>query len=336
MDARPVRHATTDRRLGRLPSGETVSVTVHRYEGGDGPTVYVQSAQHGIELNGPATLRRLHDTLTESRLAGTVVTVPVANPPALNHRSYLTPPAFDALHPNQNRVWPGDESGSLQERLVARLWPLVAESDAVVDLHTGTAEMLTHVRVGDGDETARRLGDVFGVDHLLVDDAGIGSDDAGGDAPTDPTTPATEDAGTLRHTATRRGIPALTVELGNSRTLSQSAVDAGVAGLRNVLAALDVLAVDPDPGDEPTVLRDSESVRTDESGLVEFRESLSVGDRVTADETLGVVYDPATFRDLTTVRSPTDGVVYSLSAEAVTVAGERVVALATPTDQSPD
>ena len=55
MSHERVTHTTTERTLGRLPSGADVAVTVHRYEGGDGPTVYVQAAQHGIELNGPAT-----------------------------------------------------------------------------------------------------------------------------------------------------------------------------------------------------------------------------------------------------------------------------------------
>ena len=82
MSHERVTHTATERTLGRLPSGADVAVTVHRYEGGDGPTVYVQAAQHGIELNGPATLRRLHEALLDAELAGTVLTVPLANRPA--------------------------------------------------------------------------------------------------------------------------------------------------------------------------------------------------------------------------------------------------------------
>ena len=94
MTHEPATYTTSERTLGRLPSGADVAVTVHRYEGGDGPTVYAQAAQHGIELNGPATLRRLHEELLDAELAGTVVAVPLANRPAFDHRSYGAPPEF--------------------------------------------------------------------------------------------------------------------------------------------------------------------------------------------------------------------------------------------------
>ncbi|WP_231554240.1 succinylglutamate desuccinylase/aspartoacylase family protein [Halobellus rufus] len=160
-----VTHTASDRLLGRFPSGRDVSVTVHRYEGGDGPTVFAQAAQHGIELNGPAALRRLHDRLLDAEIAGTVVAVPVTNPLAFDHRSYLTPEAYDAFHSNFNRIWPGDRDGSFQERLVANLWPLVEESDVAVDLHTGMPQMLEHVRFSRGDDDARALAEAFGTEH---------------------------------------------------------------------------------------------------------------------------------------------------------------------------
>ena len=174
MDYRPVSHTSETRRLSRLPSDSDVAVTVHRYEGGDGPTLYLQAAQHGIELNGPAALRRLHHTLLGTEIAGTVVVVPVVNPIAFDHRSYMTPSALDVLNPNLNRLWPGDPDGSLQERFVDRLWRLLEGADAAIDLHTGTADMLQHVRYRAGNETSKSLASVFGAEYLLRDD---GTDD---------------------------------------------------------------------------------------------------------------------------------------------------------------
>jgi predicted deacylase len=305
-------HTTTDYRVGRLPTGP-VAVTVHRYAGGPGPTVYVQAAQHGIELNGPAALRRLHDDLRTARLAGTVVVVPVANPLALDSRSYLTPQAYDARHPNLNRAWPGDEAGSLGQRVAARLWDLVADADAAVDLHTGTPDMLEHVRVLDGDDEARALAEAFGTGYVLVDeDRG---DDAGGS--------------TLRAAATAADVPTVTAELSNSRRVDRAAATTGATGVRNVLRALDVLdAPVPESGD-PTPLRAvAEHTRATESGLFELRAGLSVGDGVEAGEELGVVYDPTTFERRETVTAAADGVAYSLARESVVVAGERLAAVA--------
>ena len=320
MEYESVTHTVTDRRLGRLPSGSEITVPVHRYVGGAGPTVYVQAAQHGIELNGPAALRRLHERLVEAELAGTVVTVPVANPRAFDNRSYLMPAEFDARNPNLNRVWPGDEDGTLQERLAARLWPLAAGADAAVDLHTGTADMLEHVRFREGETGARRLATAFDTGYLLAD----GDDDS--DAGDEETF-----RGTFRVAASRKGIPAVTAELSNSRTVNRAAVGTGLEGVLNVLRERDLLRGEPTATADATVLRKGDgSVEATESGLFELSSGLAVGDTVEAGERLGTVYDPATFERRETVRAAESGVVYSLAREAVVVAGERVAATAKP------
>jgi len=305
-------HTTTARRVGRLPAGP-VEVTVHRYDGGPGPTVYVQAAQHGIELNGPAALRRLHDDLRSAPLAGTVVAVPVANPLAFDSRSYLTPQAYDARAPNLNRAWPGDAEGSLGRRVAARLWELVADADAVVDLHTGTSDMLEHVRYLDGDDAARRLATAFGAPYVLAD--ADGSEDAGGGR-------------TLRAAAADAGVPALTAELANSRRVDHAAAANGAAGVRNVLRELDVLEPSP-PDSSPVPLRgDAAPTRADESGLFELRPDVAVGDAVDAGDDLGAVYDPTTYERRQAVTAADGGVAYSLTRESVVMAGERLAAVA--------
>jgi predicted deacylase len=315
MDYASVTHTTTDRRLGRLPSGRDVSVTVHRYVGGPGPKVYVQAAQHGIELNGPAALRRLHDHLTDAAIAGTVIVVPVANQLAFDHRSYMTPGEYDVMNPNLNRVWPGDPSGSLQEQFAARLWGLVEDADAAVDLHTGTADMLEHVRCRAGDPAAQRLAEAFGTSYRLTDSP---EDDG-------------ESGGTFRAAATAAGIPVVTAELSNSRRIAQSAVAAGVDGMRNLLRERGVLPGEPDTRTDQTVLRnDAEPVTASASGLFEPRPDVGVGDTVDAGERLGTVYEPSSFEQQQVVSATERGVVFSLARESVAVKGERLAGIATP------
>jgi predicted deacylase len=314
MAHEPVTHTKTAHRLGRRPSGAAVETAVHRYEGGAGPTVYVGAAQHGIELNGPVVARRLHGRLSGAELAGSVVVVPVANPPAFDHRSYLTPGAYDARNGNLNRVWPGDEDGSLGERVAARLWDLVAGADAVVDLHTGSREMLEHVRFREG-SAARALAAAFGSEHVLATPAE--TDGAG--------------SGKLRAAAERAGIPALTAELSNSRTVNYGAVEAGVDGVCNVLRQLELLAGPSPDSPERTVLRDDlEGVTAAEAGLFEPCREVGVGDRVRAGEELGALYCPTSFERRSTVTAGTDGVLYSFAAGRTVLEGERLAALATP------
>ncbi|QCP90021.1 succinylglutamate desuccinylase/aspartoacylase family protein [Haloarcula marismortui] len=317
MDYTAVTHTTTDRRLGRLPSGRDVSVTVHRYVGGPGPTVYIQAAQHGIELNGPAALRRLHDRLTDAAIAGTVLVVPVVNQLAFDHRSYMTPGEYDVMNPNLNRVWPGDECGSLQKQFAARLWELVQDADAAVDLHTGTADMLEHVRCRAGDPAAERLAEAFGTSYRLTDRP----EDNGGDG----------SSGTFRAATAEAGIPVITAELSNSRRIAQDAVAAGVDGIQNLLRARAVLPSEPEPQAAQTVLRnDAEPVTASESGLFECRPDIAVGDTVDAGERLGTVYEPASFEKQEVVTATERGVIFSLARESVVVKGERLAGIAIP------
>ncbi|MFB6091128.1 MAG: succinylglutamate desuccinylase/aspartoacylase family protein [Halobellus sp.] len=332
MEYAPVTHSTSDRRLGRFPSGRDLSVTVHRYEGGPGPTVYVQAAQHGIELNGPATLRRLHERLVDAEIAGTVVAVPVANPIAFDHRSYLTPEAIDAFNANFNRIWPGDAGGSFQERLVANLWPLVASADVAVDLHTGMPEMLEHVRFRESDPDARALAEAFGTAFLLADEDPLdGSDDATeGDGDEDETESDDDGfAGKFRQAAARAGVPAITAELSNSRTVSRPAVETGLDGVWNVLRERDVVAEPVEqPADQRLLRDDLPRVFGEASGLFELRADLSVGDEVASGEAIGTVYDPSSFEHLETIRASGDGVLYSVARGRVVVTGERLASIA--------
>jgi predicted deacylase len=315
MATEPVTHTRTDRSLARLPSGTDVSVTIHRYDGGSGPVVYVQGAQHGIELNGPAALRRLHERLLDAEIAGTVVVVPVVNPLAFDRRSYLAPSEYDARNPNLNRVWPGDDSGTLQERMAARLWEFATDADAAVDLHTGTADMLEHVRFQRGDSSARDLAEVFGTAHLLADE--------------DNTAPEETFRGKFRTAAARAGIPAITAELSNSRKVARPAIETGVSGVWNTLREADVLPGEPDPTPDQTLLVDeAEPPCAAVSGLFELRPELAVGKYVEAGADVGSVYCPSTYEELQTVTAETSGVVYSVAREAVVVAGERVAGIA--------
>lgn len=317
MERQSVTHETTEYRLGRLPSGTAVSVPVHRYHGGSGPTLYLQAGQHGIELNGPAALRRLHARLLSTDLGGTVVSVPVANPLAFDARSYMTPAAYDAINPNLNRIWPGDETGTLQERLCARLWDVVASADAVLDLHTGTADMLEHVRFEQNDLEARALAAAFGTEYLLADPADPAPDETG--------------SGKFRTAAAREGIPALTAELSNSRTVARSAVETGVEGVLNVLRELDMLPGTPTESPAPTVLADDvEPTVATEPGLFEPEPGVGVGDRLDAGAELGSVYCPSSFEHRETVTVEASGVAYSLTRESTVYAGERLAGVAAP------
>jgi predicted deacylase len=287
----------------------------------DGPVVYVQAAQHGREINGTAVLRRLHDDLLSADLAGTVIAVPVADPLTFDHVTYTTPEAFDSVNPNLNRVWPGDADGTLHERMAESLWAYAGESDYVVDLHTGSPEMLTHTVYLQGDTGCRRLAEAFGTDLLLAEPAGEDADEEWA---------ARDFGGKFRVATTREGIPAITPELAHNKQLVEDAIETGVVGTTRVLREVDVLV---DGGDVPawngTRARNHLGrVKAAESGLFRPVPDLSLGDEVSAGDRVGEVYDPTTYETLQTATADRDGIVYSVAREATVTAGQTLVGVA--------
>ncbi|MFB6104793.1 MAG: succinylglutamate desuccinylase/aspartoacylase family protein [Halobacteriaceae archaeon] len=320
-------HTAERRELTRLPSGIPVTTTVHTYEGEtDGPTLYLQAAQHGREVNGTAVLRRLHDQLCAATLDGRVVTVPVADPLTFDHASYTTPEPLDSVNANMNRVWPGDADGTLHERMAASLWSLVAEADAVVDLHTGSRDMLTHVVFKEGDEDARALATAFGTDLLLGEPADEDADDEWH---------ARDFAGKLRVAAADADIPAITPELAHNRAIVEPAVETGVTGVTNVLATLDMLDGPVTHNGDPVLARNHLGrVTAEDSGLFRPHPDVTVGDTVTAGDPLGTLYDPMTYAVRQEAVADRDGILYSLNRGAIVTAGSTVGSVAERRDSS--
>ena len=301
--------------LVRLPSGRTVETTLHRYRGDrDGPTVYLQALQHGGEVNGAAVLRRLHDRLRDRQLAGEVQAVPVANPFAFDHRVYMSPTRLDAMNPNMNRLWPGNPDGTLMERLVDSLWERAADADAVVDLHTGGPYMCSHTRFTEGDDRARELATVFGLDPIVADGSPVAE-------------PGPDSQGKLRAVAAAKGTPAITPELAHSREIVESTVERGVEGVLNVLVTLGLLDGSV-PDQSPRVASEKTSLLAEESGL--FRSiDVAVGDRLEAGQTVGEIYDPSSYERRQTVQTERDGLLLSLNRGSTVLEGESVGSLVT-------
>ncbi len=272
----------------------------------DGPLLYVHAAQHGIELNGIEALRRVIARVDPTRLAGTLIAVPIANPLALRfRRHYLTQepgePYSDEHPHNMNRAWPGDPEGNATQRLAHALWHEAAsKADVVVDMHCWPWWRASAI-LGRGDhQPSAALAYAFGLGFVSLSSA----------RPPSPDTPMSR---MLTLVANRRGKAAITAELHGQWRLFEGSVREGVRGIENCMKHLGMLPGEPKPAPyyidiarEPTAIIDAPR-----TGV--FGPCVEPGAEAAAGQTLGTLLDAETAQGIE-ITAPCDGTVYAIGA----------------------
>ncbi len=100
------------------------------------PRVALIAGVHGDEVTGIDGVLTTLEAIEDQNLGGTLFAVPVANPPAFAASSRLSP--VDGL--NLNRVFPGDPTGSLTERIAhALIQQVISGVDLVMSMHGASA-----------------------------------------------------------------------------------------------------------------------------------------------------------------------------------------------------
>lgn len=274
---------------------------------GEGPTVFVTAAIHGDELNGIAISQQLLTRLDPSTLGGAVVIVPIANVLGAQIRSRYLPDRRDL-----NRAFPGTSRGSTAARIARILHDdVILRSAAGIDLHTA-ANRRTNVpqlRIDTSDARALELAGVFGAPYVL-------------DASLRP--------GSLRETASQKGVPVLTYEAGEPLRFDDEAITIGVDGVLRVLGAMDMIDDAPLPADPPLLMHESTWVRADRGGILELH--VGPGDPVAEGQALWTTTSPLG-AERATVESPVDGVVIGSTTIPLVGPGDAVLHVGVPGDR---
>jgi predicted deacylase len=248
-------------RVGSLADGSPINIPLLVAEGmNDGPRVWISGCVHGEEYGGAASIIEFVNGLDLSTLSGTVIGVPVSNPPSFNAKSRVS--WIDG--PNLNRIFPGDATGSYSYQLAVELGQALAKSsDYLLDLHSGGigAEVPFYaIYKDDGTEAvaeSKRLAKQVGCDVLwrAKGEAGLG--------------------GTFTAEAIRNNIPAVTIEVGGGTFAPEHLRDYTTA-MRNFLVALRMIPGERSLQDEYTIISDGAFLHNREGGL--FIQDCAVGD----------------------------------------------------------
>ena len=98
-----------------------------------GKTLLVTAGVHGDEFEGMAALRQVCGELEPAAIRGTLVAVPIANPPSFEAGMRVNPDDRQDLA----RIFPGDPSGTVSEQIAHALTHrFIRHADLYCDLHS--------------------------------------------------------------------------------------------------------------------------------------------------------------------------------------------------------
>jgi predicted deacylase len=284
-----------------LGSGIRVPCLVARGEH-EGPVFGVTACLHGNELNGIPVIHDLFELLDPSSLKGTVVAAVALNVPGVLNKTRSFVDGADL-----NRIMPGHPRGNISQVYAHRILERIVDSfDYLLDLHTASFGRVNslYIRADMRDPRTAELAYLQRSEIVVHNRA--------------------SDA-TLRGAAMARGIPAITVEIGNPHVWQERYTDRGVAGIRAAMGYAGL--IDPPELEDcpaPVICKSSSWMYTDRGGLLEvypkLREVVEKGQRVATVRTA--------FGDvIREYDAPDAGIVVGRSVDPIGQTGARILHL---------
>ena len=260
-----------------------------------GKTFCLTAAIHGDELNGIEVVRRVIYEIDPKKLKGRVIGVPIVNLQGFQrHSRYLVD------RRDLNRYFPGAPQGSLASRIAYSLFnEVITHCDALIDLHTGSQRRtnLPQLRADMENPQAVEFTEFFD-DIVVVHSPGK--------------------AGMLRWAASEQGIPAVTLEIGESNRLQEKQVEVGVKSINSLLDRMDMYDRLFTWGDPEPVYYQTTWVRAERGGILFSVAEL--GDHVEKGDVLGNVTDPIT-NQVSSIEAPYDGRIIGMAVNQVVMPG---------------
>ena len=180
------------------------------------PELWVVAGVHGDEVEGIACVEEALAKICPLR--GTLIGVPVANPPALYAGARFGPDGLDL-----NRAYPGRPDGQPTERLAHELCsPLLRGASALLTLHSWSRQGVTtsYVEYARGDAVGRALARALGIRFVEAWDW---------------------PDGLLPKVCVAAGIPAVEVEIGGLGRHTREGLQIGIGAIRSAAEWLGLL-----------------------------------------------------------------------------------------------
>lgn len=268
----------------------------------DGPVLGITAVIHGDELNGLSTIHGLIDKIDVKKLCGTIVAVPVLNVPGYLENSRAFNDGTDL-----NRIMPGKKNGTSSQVYGYRIFDrIIRYFDYLIDLHTASFGRINslYVRANLEEEITRTMAMIQNP-QIIVHKVALDK--------------------TLRGAAMRRGIPSITVEIGNPMRFQKKLINHSITGIINVLAHFKMLPQKEKIfKHEPAWCNKSYWMYTSQGGALEVYPDVNT--RVKKGELVARVKN--VFGDIVEdYFAPDDGIVIGKSTNPVNQTGSRILHL---------
>lgn len=280
-----------------------------------GPDVWLTACAHGDEVGGIAVVHEVFRRLGRTPLLrGSLRAFPLMNPVGFDVCSRHVTLSEEDL----NRSFPGDAKGTLAERIAETIFQAIQETSPalVLDLHNDWTRTIPYVLIDalpksriDAAETAREQACRLAVRTAF---------------------PIVQEVNpmsrTLSYSLIQQGIPAATIELGESRVVNETNVALGVEAIWTMLAELEMVEPGPAPEVPSPPLRLSYSNRPlcSSSGILRFH--CEPGQKISAGKRLARVQD-AFGRLVETLRAEQDALVLGVADSSAAFPGAPAFAL---------
>jgi len=267
-----------------------------------GKVLCLTSAIHGNELNGIPVIHKLFSEIDTEELGGTIVAIPVLNPPGFLRHQRVFSDGKDL-----NRYFPGKWNGDCSSAYVHTIVEkIVSHVDFLIDMHTASFGRVNsfYVRANMRDPASRQMALLQNPQFIVHNSSPEGS---------------------LRGVAQSRGVPAITVEIGNPQIFHKDLIRFTIEGIENILCHLNMLpdAVEP-PSQLPVICNSSSWLFLQHGGILNTFHV--VGARVKKGQVIGSIRN--IFGDLVhEYTAPYNSVVIGKNVNPACQVGDRLVHL---------
>ena len=280
-----------------LPVGEKLKIVKNRLEGTNPgfKRIVIVSGIHGDEFEGQyisyETARRIKEN--PELLQGTVEIYPALNPLGLDIASRVIP----KVNMDMNRIFPGDEKGTVMEKVAAAIVNDIAGADICLDIHASNVFIREIPQVRISEEFADKLlpyARLLNVDMVWTNAS------------------ETVHESTLAHSMNMLGVPTMVVEMGMGTRISRRFGNQVVDGIFNLMREMGVWNGPEEKIQYPVISTDGEVefIRSGVTGVflpaIEYNHYVKTGDK------LGEIVSPLEGTVLDEIIAKKSGLVFSL------------------------